>query len=207
MPTGYTAGIMDGTTQSFGDFARLCARAFGATIHMRDESLSTPYVPRVPSDYHKKELAVERKRLKRLKAASDASILRKYKKQHLDNIKYHQKRIDEKNLDAQQLNAFLEQARAYKPPTPDHQGIRDFMIEQITSTLDWDCKTTYDDEAIQKSQLALVDLNADEIRQNLIDKALDNINYHKTHHKEEIDRCKSANKWVKQYYKSIEKLK
>lgn len=207
MPTGYTAGIMDGSTQSFGDFARLCARAFGATIHMRDESLSAPYVPRVPSDYHKKELAVERKRLKRLRATSDASILRRYKKQHLDNINYHKKRIDAKNLDAQQLNAFLEQARAYKPPTPDHQGIKNFMIEQIESTLDWDCNIKYDEEAVQKSQLLLLNLNAEEIRQKLITDTLKNIDYHKKHHKEDMENCKSANKWVKQYYKSIEKLK
>ena len=30
MPTGYTAGIIDGKTETFQDFEKQCMRAFGA---------------------------------------------------------------------------------------------------------------------------------------------------------------------------------
>lgn len=53
MPTGYTAGILDGEINTFEEFAKTCMRAFGATIHMRDEPLSKTYEPEKTSDYHK----------------------------------------------------------------------------------------------------------------------------------------------------------
>ena len=35
MPTGYTAGIIDGTTKDFKEYAKHCERAF--MIHLREE--------------------------------------------------------------------------------------------------------------------------------------------------------------------------
>ena len=56
MPTGYTEGIIDGKTETFQDFAKQCMRAFGATIHMRDEDMEAEITPRTPSDYSSKEI-------------------------------------------------------------------------------------------------------------------------------------------------------
>lgn len=44
MPTGYTAGILNGTIKTFKEFATKCSRAF--MIHMRDEAHDAPYTPR-----------------------------------------------------------------------------------------------------------------------------------------------------------------
>ena len=46
MPTGYTAGIADGTITNFEQYALRCIRAFGATMHLRDESLEHEYEPK-----------------------------------------------------------------------------------------------------------------------------------------------------------------
>ena len=43
MPTGYTAEILNGEIKTFPEFAKKCARAFGAMIHMRDDSLDATY--------------------------------------------------------------------------------------------------------------------------------------------------------------------
>lgn len=40
MPTGYTASVADGTTTTLRAFALQCARAFGATVTMRDDPMS-----------------------------------------------------------------------------------------------------------------------------------------------------------------------
>ena len=40
MPTGYTAGIIEGK-ETFEEFVWGCTRAFGVLLHMRDESLGT----------------------------------------------------------------------------------------------------------------------------------------------------------------------
>ena len=54
MPTGYTAGILDGTVKDFNEFAKKCSRAF--MIHLRDEPFDSEYKKREPSDYHSKNL-------------------------------------------------------------------------------------------------------------------------------------------------------
>ena len=75
MPTGYTAGILDGTIKDFPTFAKQCMRAFGATIHMREEPASKEYEPRVPSDYHKQQLGYAMKDLEKLGKMSDIELL------------------------------------------------------------------------------------------------------------------------------------
>jgi len=54
MPTGYTAAVQDGTIKTLSEYAMSCARAFGATITMRDEP-SDAVIPDefTPSPYHK----------------------------------------------------------------------------------------------------------------------------------------------------------
>lgn len=75
MPTGYTEGIMNGKITTFPQFAKLCMRAFGATIHLRDESLDSEYEPRVPSDYHSKEIERAKKNIIDAKKLSDEEII------------------------------------------------------------------------------------------------------------------------------------
>ena len=54
MPTGYTAYIEDGSITTGKEFLKLCSRAFGVAIDIKDEPLSVPtpvYVE--PSSYYK----------------------------------------------------------------------------------------------------------------------------------------------------------
>jgi len=46
MPTGYTQGILDGTTKDFKEFAKHCMKAFGACVHMRDDDMKKEYEER-----------------------------------------------------------------------------------------------------------------------------------------------------------------
>ena len=64
MPTGYTGYIVDGDITEFKDFAKLCMRACGATIHMRDEPTDKEYEPRTPSDYHLTSISRAENRIK-----------------------------------------------------------------------------------------------------------------------------------------------
>src|SRR5688572_14375055 len=57
MPTGYTSTLME-KGQSFPEFTMLCARAFGALIEMRDESLDATIPEKFePSDYYTDRIA------------------------------------------------------------------------------------------------------------------------------------------------------
>ena len=70
MPTGYTAGVQDGSIKTFKDYASLCARAFTALIELRDE----PFTPRLPDEiksnttYTEKKIEEDAQRLAEAKA-------------------------------------------------------------------------------------------------------------------------------------------
>ena len=78
MPTGYTAGIIDGEITTFEQFAIQCTRAFGATIHMRDNPLDSPYEPRTPSDHYVNSLQSQREKLEETKTMTDEAIVQDF---------------------------------------------------------------------------------------------------------------------------------
>lgn len=196
MPTGYTVGIIDGTTETFQDFAKRCMRAFEATIHMRDESMDKEYEPRIPSDYHIKALKKANKKLKRAKTLTDSEIIKNRKAHITKNKTYYLKRIEETKKAKERLDFFLEKAKAFNPPTKDHEGIAKFMIEQIETTINHDGDTKYYDNELSKIDAQLSDINADKIRAEMIADAKRDIKYHTKEHNAELKRCEDSNKWV-----------
>jgi hypothetical protein len=196
MPTGYTAGIIDGTTETFQDFAKQCMRAFGATIHMRDESMNKEYVPRTPSDYHIKALKTANEKLNQAEKLTDSEIIASRKKQIKESRTYHTERIKEIKKARVKLDEFLIKARDFKPPTKDHEGIAKFMIEQIVTTIDHDGDTKYHDDELSKIDSQLENINAADIRKDMIADANWDIEYHTKEHNAELKRCEDSNKWV-----------
>ena len=123
MPTGYTAGILDGTITTFPQFAKLCMRAFGATIHLRDESLDTEYEQRVPSDYHSKSIEKAKQSIIDAEKLTDNEIVDTRKKQLEDSKKYHLEAIEKAKKSTIEMNKILFDVRKWQPPTPDHTCI------------------------------------------------------------------------------------
>jgi hypothetical protein len=194
MPTGYTAGILDGTTKDFKEYAKLCSRAF--MIHLRDEPIDSEYTPRTPSNYHIKAITEAKLKLKEIEVLDDETIVKREYEKILNDIEYHEKAIVNKNENEVKLNQFLEKAKAYKPPTETHKGISDFMIEQIEKTIDFDCKDDdYHQKRINKLKENLKVLNADDIRGQLRAKATEDIAYNTKAHEEDLKRCRDSNNW------------
>lgn len=196
MPTGYTAGIVDGTTKTFQDFAKQCMRAFGATIHMRDESMDKEYEPRTPTDYHIKSLKEAKEKLKQAETLTDSQIVENKKLHIAEDKAYYLKKIEETKKVKQRLDSFLEKAKAFKPPTKDHEGIAMFMIDQIESTIKHDGDTKYYVDGLAKIDAELSNINADKIRAEMIADAKRDIMYHTKEHNAELKRCEDSNKWV-----------
>jgi len=158
MPTGYTAEILDGKVKSFPEFAKLCMRAFGATIHMRDDDMDKEYEPRVPSDCPFKALESAKKELNKAESLKDDEIIAMRKKTLTDDRKYALKSIKEKQANLVKLNNILSQINLYIPPTPDHVGIKEFMINQITETIKWDCNMKHNEETLARVEKELIPL-------------------------------------------------
>lgn len=203
MPTGYTAGIIDGKIKTFSEFAKLCMRAFGATIHMRDDSFDAKYTPRTPSTYHQEELSEAQARLKSIQELSDTDIVLNQKIKLLESKEYHDKKIAEIKDILKKLNEFYRDAEQYQPPSGDHTGIKEFMIQQLSETIKFDGSTSYHEECIAEIDGKLKNLTASVIRKELIQSANKDILYHKKELAADVERCEKSNKWVEDFLKSL----
>jgi hypothetical protein len=203
MPTGYTAGIIDGKIKTFPEFAKLCMRAFGATIHMRDDKMDAEYIPREPSKYHAEQLEKYNKELADANNLSDEVIVSARKDKLETEKEYYLKKVEEVKASLQSLNKILIDAAAYIPPTPDHVGVKKFMIEQIEETIRFDGSTKYYDDRLEEINTELSNLDPSKIRQLIIEDAKKNISYHEKEQAEELKRCETSNKWVQGFLKSI----
>jgi len=214
MPTGYTAGILDGSIKSFKQFATTCVRAFGAAIHMRDESISKKYEPRVPDDYYMERLEEAREELQKVKDLSDAQIIKNHKKELLDEEKRYKKRIDETLEAKKKLDTILSDVHKWTPPTEEHQEFKNFMKQQLDDTIRQDGDTSYYDDELRHVQDKLRSLEdekkfeqiATELRIRLIESAEESIESYTKRYDEEVKRCDDANKWVADLMNSIEKI-
>lgn len=204
MPTGYTAGVVDGTTKSFNEFARRCARAFGATIHMRDDGFDAPYMKRAPSSYHLDAINDAEEKLRNAIETSDEDIIETEHKRINESIKYHKEGIKKQDKAKKTLEEFLADAVNYIPPTEEHTGVKKFMIDQLTMTIESDCTSDYHARSLDELTKSLSNIDAKVIRLEMIDDANRDIKYHVDHYNEDVSLCEVANKWVEDYYNSLE---
>ena len=206
MPTGYTAGIIDGEITTFEQFATQCTRAFGATIHMRDNPMDSPYEPRTPSDYHTNSIQSKRERLEEIESMSDEKIVEDFNTQLGEDLKYHQTKMEEDKRNLEKLNSMLESAKSWIPPTEDHQSFRNFMIEQIESTIKVDGDPSYHVNKMVGIKKQMEEgINPKEYREETIQEIKGQISYHETEYQKELVRCKDSNDWMDKFFESIKK--
>ncbi|MEG5263283.1 hypothetical protein TRP66_03140 [Pseudomonas sp. JDS28PS106] len=196
MPTGYTHDIKDGI--SFKAFALNCARAFGACITLRDEPGGGEKIPEEfqPSDYHFKALAEARSTLATLESMTSMECGFKAAEQHDQGERLRLDRLKELADLKQRYEEMLDCARLWSPPTADHAGLKEFMIKQISESIDWDCDTTYYSRPTER-------LSASEWLECAKSKAMKDIEYHKEHWAAELQRTADRNAWVNALRESL----
>lgn len=188
MPTGYTAAVKDGIT--FEQFAMQCARAMGALIMMRDEPFDAPIPERFePSSYHLKKLAEVEKNLARYQNMSDSEVDRERLKEFQEAVAYREERIKSGNDLRSKYEAMRAQVDAWVPPTPEHEGFRDFMLRQLDESIKFDCSTAYYSEPDLHGAAAWRDMKIAQARRD--------IEYHSAEHAKEVERTESRNAWLK----------
>lgn len=199
MPTGYTASIKDGIT--FQEYAMGCARAFGATITMRDSPRDTPIPDEFePSNYHRESIEKSEVRLAEVKAMSVDECAVAAEKERQEKIKYHRGKIAEDKALEIKYRAMLEQAKSFVPPSEEHKEFAKFLVSQVEESIKFDCSSNYN-----KSELAKLDAEQDpeEWRAEQMAELGQSISYHFKEHAKEIERTNSRNKWVRQLRESL----
>ncbi|KWR88787.1 DUF551 domain-containing protein [Cupriavidus sp. IDO] len=194
MPTGYTAAISKGIP--FNVFVMTCARAMGALIMMRDEPIDSPIPERFePSDFYTKKAEAARAEVQRLRGLSDAEAECEAEADHQAMCaRYAGYRQESVDLQAK-YEAMLEQVREWLPPTPDHEGFKAFMLEQLESSIRSDCDAScWQDPAKQTGcdwRAAQIDSNS-----RLAERS-------EQMHREEIERTEGRNAWLKALRESL----
>jgi len=205
MPTGYTAGIIDGEITAFEQFATQCTRAFGATIHMRDNPLDSPYEPRTPSEYYVNSLQSQREELEKMESLTDEEIVQEFETSTKENLDYHEKALEKNKANLEKLNSILSSAKAWVPPTGEHEGLGTFMIEQIESTIKMDGDPSYHvNKIVQIKQEMEGGIDPKVYREERMKEIKDRILYFEDEHQKELVRCKQSNDWMEKFFESIQ---
>ena len=198
MPTGYTAQIADGI--SFEDFVMGCARAFGACITMRDDPHDTPIPDKFePSDYHVKALTKAGERLSELQGMTPEEAQAGADEEFKNEVIHIHQQINEMCALRDKYRSMLSCVRAWQPPTADHTGLKDFMIEQINGSIEFDCDPSYYNKKLETLQ----HLTGEEWRSVQIRRAMRDIAYHSEENTKEVDRANQRTQWVSDLRKSL----
>jgi len=196
MPTGYTADVQDGKITEFPDFAMRCARAFGATIEMRDDPMDAPIPDKFEAnDYHVKAKGEAEARHVQLVAMTedecrDAALVEfKEAEARIADIK------EKALLHKGRYLKMLAEVRRWTPPTPDHEGLKEFMVKQLQESVDHDCDTSYYTAPVLKP--------GREWHVGAVAKAQQDIKYHTDQMLEDEKRARSRTEWVKSLRSSL----
>lgn len=197
MPTGYTSEIEKGI--SFRQFVLLCARGFGACIMQRDDPMSDLPKMQEVSDYHTKEISESEAKLKEIKAMSDDSILEEARKEYEKEIASIEDGLRKKNELHQKYTDMLTRVEGWVPPSKDHDELKNFMIDQIIKSIEFDCSGNFYETRLREAkQLTVSDWKAKKIHDTLW-----NLNYHQKEYIKERSRVQSRNEWIKKLYESL----
>lgn len=197
MPTGYTAGLKINTP--FKEFALQCARGMGALITMRDD----PHDARIPDEFkpsmfYKEHLEKSEAELARLKGLTEEGWHAEYEKYSKTTVT-DRTRTREKDKDQAAIyKRMITLAEAWVPPTPDHDGMKKFMLEQLRSSLDHD---VFGEEYMDKWRKVktYADWKVERLSGAARSVALD-----AQHWEKEQERTRERNEWVRALRESLE---
>jgi len=195
MPTGYTSVLYDGKEQTFVEFVMQCARAFGACIEMRDDPWDKPIPDEFPhDDYHDRQLVDARKELKEAKRITLAEAEKQAAEAYDAAVKSHREEDNRRNAIRERYTNMLDQVNRWAPPTPEHKGLKEFMIQQLTDSIDWDCKTysTFPKKESGREWLA-----------EHLEQCKRSVEYHEKESQKERQRTEERNRWIRELRRSL----
>lgn len=199
MPTGYTAPMYEGTPLSFAEYALNCSRAFGSAIMLRDDSadvLPTEQNVVETTSYHVDRITEAEARLQELIEMSTADAADAADREHEDEIKRYKLAWGDYYGLKRRYEHMREQVGAWEPPTADHEGLKAFMLEQIDSSLRFDC---HEPTAPPERALTAAGWLAREM-----ESAQRDITYHRTEQAKLDERNAARVSWIRELRESLD---
>lgn len=200
MPTGYTSIVADNENFTFPEFAMRCARNFGALIMMRDEPLNAPIPEKFePSDYEKNEYEKAKAAYENfiVNPPSDEDLEKQYNEYVAHETELFAAASADKDIKRGRYNAMLLEVLKWQPPTPEHEGLKKFMIDQLQDSIDFDCRE-YQPVISDREEYIARNRSGEYLKEEL--------DFYEKRWHEEIERTNSRNKWLKELRESLKEF-
>lgn len=203
MPTGYTTGIEDGSITTGKDFLKLCTRAFGIAMELREEPLSIPTPTKFePNTYYKDRVEEAKTELAKWKSVSFEDAKAEMIKSHTNRTKRYRKIAEDIIKKNEQYNKIRAEVIAWIPPTSEHYNLKSFALEQIDKCIE---KQEWIDEWMRQANEKLDD--SDEaverfVNEN-IESCIQDVKRAEENWEEELKRVSSKNDWMEKFLGSL----
>lgn len=202
MPTGYTAPVQEGEITTLRDYALRCARAFGATILMRDEPLDVQIPEKFePSDYYAKNIDTAKLEIQRLESLTLEEAAAEAQKQFDEATEYRAKRITTRRLQRKRYETMLAAVRAWDAPET-HVELKGFMTRQLEESIRFDCGATDDEDEAYYPVPVLK--SPEHWKAEALARAHEDLARHIKENAEEVARTEGRNKWIADLRASLE---
>lgn len=199
MPTGYTAMLEEENNPSFRDFAMRCARAFGVLVTMRDEPLDKEIPEEFkPNSYHLQAIRKATSDQSKIKNMTKEECLVEATKAKSNEVRYYSDLLAKQYVLIGRYKAMCAQIKAWTPPTKDHEGLKEFMLEQLD--VSWPDVEYYERE-LQRAENITID--AAQWNKAAIERLEIEIKHHTKENEIEIERAQKRTEWLRKLRESL----
>ena len=203
MASGYTVEVIKGNVTTLEQFAEVCLKGFGATAHMKDEPLVTPYRKAIVDKEHKKTIKKLNKSLIEFNKLSDQQLIDDETAALNKSRDHFVEKIELAKQAKKDLSALLLDAQLWTPPTDKYIVMKEFMIKNLKETIGFDCDLTPINKLIEDIDGRLATIDPELIRSKHIEGLNQQIDYHQEAYDVDHSHCKQSNEWVKELMDSF----
>lgn len=147
MPTGLNAPLVDGEDTSLRGMLVRCAYQYGALVQYRDSNIDRNELPEKARPMDQEREPYQVKALRQYKAEKESFTAKTREQQQQEMDAFYQGQVrqwwetkNEHDEIFERVKKVRDEALAWEPPTEDHVNYKEFVISQIDSAIEHDCR-------------------------------------------------------------------
>jgi hypothetical protein len=201
MPTAYTAEVEN---QTFAEFVMTCARAFSPLIDLIDQPLTSDTPIEIePSPYHMDKLTEAKEECRNFCCLNDSEQQDLYRKEMEEIRERHLRRLSKNSLVINRHKQMLDKVHAWTPPSIDHRNLKNFMIEQLTTSMEFETDTATLEDQCFKAEKNPTTPSFNDWYLDKLSGFERTLSYHRHAYEKELKMTEQKNRWIRQLVDSL----
>ena len=196
MPTSYTSDLHSGKKMTLAAYLMRCARASGKLDRIREYPIDAVIPDRFETySYYIEQLEKAEANVARIKQWDDTEANRQAKLFYDSKTDLYQGWLNEAAEIRKRYETMLAKVKAWTPPTPKHQKLKEIMIQQLEESIDFDCSTDH---------LTAPELSTGAVfKEEALRAARQEVSRYTEWYEEDKKRVKELTEWVKALRQSL----